>query len=95
MTSAPPTQADILASYIRTRLIGVHPDDQDLILEDPDYQRLLAALEAVRVARQLASIATDWNLDEVEIDGEMKSTYDLIEQFDAVLNGVPLIPEAR
>ncbi|USN15920.1 hypothetical protein PAPPERLAPAPP_01780 [Brevundimonas phage vB_BpoS-Papperlapapp] len=93
MTSAPPTQADILAGFIRTRLIGVRPDDQDLILDDHDYQRLLDALEAVRVARQLARIASDWNLDEVEIDGEMKPIWDLIDQFDAVLNGGSTIPE--
>lgn len=79
------TPAAKLAVAIRNHLLGVAPNDQDMILEDADYQRILDALEAVRVARQLASIATDWNLDEVEIDGEMKSTYDLIEQFDAVL----------
>ncbi|USN14548.1 hypothetical protein DOMOVOI_00730 [Brevundimonas phage vB_BpoS-Domovoi] len=94
-SATPPTQADILAGFIRTRLIGVLPDDQDLILDDHDYQRLLAALDAVRVARQLARIASDWNLDEVEIDGEMKPIWDLIDQFDAVLNGGSAAAEAR
>lgn len=35
------------------------------------------ATEALRVAVQLAKIASDWNLDEVEIDGEMMSIYDV------------------
>lgn len=51
--------------------------------------RLIAAApdlyEAVRIAKQLASIASDWNLSEVEIDGEMVSTYDLAEKFAAAL----------
>ena len=51
--------------------------------------RLIAAapdlLSAVRVAEQLASIATDWNLDEVEIDGQMVSTYDLLKSFQDVV----------
>ena len=38
--------------------------------------------EAVRKAIQLASIASDWNLDEVEIDGEMVNTYRLREEFE-------------
>lgn len=41
--------------------------------------------EAVRKAIQLASIATDWNLDEVEIDGQMVSTYELRDEFESVL----------
>lgn len=38
-------------------------------------------LEALRKAVQLASIASDWNLDEVEIDGEMVATLDLWSEF--------------
>lgn len=41
--------------------------------------------EAVRVAVQLAVIAGDWNLDEVEIDGEMRSTFELQKQFEEAL----------
>jgi len=32
---------------------------------------------ATRIAEQLAGIATDWNLTEAEIDGEMVSVYEL------------------
>lgn len=42
-------------------------------------------VEALRKARQLVDIATDWNLDEVEIDGEMVRTYSLGAEFDAAL----------
>lgn len=51
--------------------------------------RLIAAapemLEAVRKASQLASIASDWNLYEVEIDGAMVGIYALMAEFDAAL----------
>ncbi len=40
--------------------------------------------EVVRKSIQLASIASDWNLDEVEIDGEMVNTYRLREEFEKV-----------
>lgn len=33
------------------------------------------------LAEQLADIAIDWNLDEVEIDGEMTDTRDLRDKF--------------
>lgn len=51
--------------------------------------RLIAAapelLEATRVAQQLADIAAGWNLQEVEIDGEMRSIYDIKDIFrDAI-----------
>ena len=52
----------------------------------PDNPAELAALyEAIRIAEQLATIATDWNLDEVEIDGEMRSTYALRQMFADML----------
>lgn len=41
--------------------------------------------EAIRKAEQLAEIASDWHLDEVEIDGEMVSIYDLRDEFKAAL----------
>jgi hypothetical protein len=41
--------------------------------------------EALRKASQLASIACDWHLEEVEIDGEMVDTHDLRDEFDAAL----------
>lgn len=52
--------------------------------------RLIAAapdlLEVARKAEQLASIARDWNLYEVEIDGQMVSIYDLRDQFLAAIS---------
>lgn len=33
-----------LAEIIRTRLLGVHPDEQDVVLEDDDWCIILAAL---------------------------------------------------
>ncbi len=41
--------------------------------------------EACRKAVQLAEIARDWNLDEVEIDGHMVLTLDLVKEFRAAL----------
>jgi len=40
---------------------------------------------ACKVAYQLAIVASDWNLDEVEIDGEMMNTRDLQKQFNAAI----------
>lgn len=45
--SSPPTTtvvADQLAALIERRLLGVAPDDQDLVLEDHDWQRIIEAL---------------------------------------------------
>lgn len=42
-------------------------------------------LAAIKVAVQLAEVASDWNLDEVEIDGEMVRTHDLAERFRDVI----------
>lgn len=36
-----------LATMIRTRLLGVRPDDQDLALEDHDWRLIIEALEAL------------------------------------------------
>lgn len=43
----------------------------------PSSETIKTAIEALRVAVQLAEVASDWNLDEVEIDGEMMSIYDV------------------
>lgn len=55
-----------------------------------DLQYLMAAherlREALRVAVQLAAIASDWNLDEVEIDGEMREIHDVRAIFKAALS---------
>jgi hypothetical protein len=48
----------------------------DLIAAAPELYGI------VRKAIQLATIAIDWNLDEVEIDGEMVNTYRLREEFE-------------
>lgn len=51
--------------------------------------RLIAAapelLEALRIAREFMSIASDWNFHEAEINGEMRSTYDWLEVVDAAI----------
>lgn len=41
--------------------------------------------KALDKAVQLAEIASDWHLDEVEIDGEMVSIYDLRDEFKQAL----------
>lgn len=64
------------------------------LFDDPDRwaanNSLIAAApalyEAARVAEQLALIASDWNLDEVEIDGEMRDIYDIRDIFKAALS---------
>ncbi len=54
-----------------------------------DARRLVRAapelLEALKVARDFMSIASDWNVDEAEINGEMRSTYDWLAVVDAAL----------
>ena len=42
-------------------------------------------LAALRKASQLASIACDWHLEEVEIDGEMVDTHSLGDEFEAAI----------
>ena len=41
--------------------------------------------EAARIAEQLAYIASDWNLDEVEIDGEMRPINEVRAIFTAAI----------
>lgn len=52
-------------------------------LECAANARLIAAapemLEALRVAKEFMEIASDWNIDEAEIGGEMRSTYDWLD----------------
>lgn len=51
-------------------------------MNDTTFATAIAALDK---AKQLVDIATDWNLDEVEIDGEMVDTYSLTEVFEAAI----------
>jgi hypothetical protein len=48
-------------------------------------------------ALQLANVASDWNLSEVEIDGEMVDIYDLTGEFEAAVaaarRGRQLLPD--
>lgn len=44
-------------------------------------------VRALKIAEQLASIASDWNLDEVEIDGEMRGIHDVREVFTEAIKG--------
>ena len=54
-------------------------DDARLISAAPDL------LEALCIAKQFMEIARDWNIDEVEINGDMRSTYDLLEIVNAAI----------
>lgn len=62
------------------------------VTRDADMEanaRLIAAapdlLAALRIAADFMSIASDWNIDEAEINGEMKSTYDWLEVVQAAI----------
>jgi len=35
----------VLAALIRARLLGVRPEDQDLVLEDQDWRLIIDALQ--------------------------------------------------
>lgn len=70
---------DILA------LEGVLTNEHKYLLATAEREAAPQMHEALNKAKQLASIATDWNLTEVEIDGEMVSVYDLLREFKAVL----------
>lgn len=58
-----------------------------------DFENTISRLEAekavllaaCRIAEQLANLAGDWHLDEIEIDGEMRNIYDVRDIFaDAI-----------
>jgi hypothetical protein len=77
---------------ILSELTRAHPQSGDGELRHraaAEIERLTAEVDrlraALRKAEQLAIIASDWNLDEVEIDGEMVDTYDLRDEFRAAL----------
>ena len=63
----------------------INNTDIKYLLSTPKRAAAEELYEAVRKARQLASIATDWNLSEAEIDGEMVSVYDLLREFEAAV----------
>ena len=82
------TEAETLAAALDRRvpnLDGVPTIVQAATLlrqQAAEIERLRMALE---IARQFMVIASDWNIDEAEINGEMRSTYDWIEVVDAAL----------
>ena len=55
-------------------------------MSEKSQDLLHEALECVRIAEQIASISTDWNLDEMEIDGKMVRTWSLHAKFEKCLN---------
>lgn len=64
-----------LAELIETRLLGVEPDDQDLVLEDDDWRTILAALSQ-----------TDDQPDMARHEAEAETEYDRLKaQKDAIL----------
>jgi len=58
-----------------------HRAPQD-VMTSALFERVIGAL---RVAMQMAEVADDWNLDEVEIDGEMWRTWDIRNQMRTLL----------
>ena len=46
----PAAGREALSKIIRQRLLGVAPDDQDVVLEDDDWRLILAALSAPQAA---------------------------------------------
>ncbi len=54
-----------------------------------------AMREALRKAIQLAEIACDWHLEEVEIDGEMVDTHSLRDEFEEALSPTPNDQEGK
>lgn len=48
---------------------------------------LEVAIKALRIAEQLASIASDWNLEEVEIDDEMHGIHEVRQVFTEAIKG--------
>ena len=71
--------------YDLVAIFGVITGEVKYLWATPKREATDAMYEAVRKASQLASIATDWNLSEAEIDGEMVSVYDLLREFEAAL----------
>jgi len=53
------------------------------------HERIRAAapelLDALKIAEQFMSIASDWNFDEAEINGEMRSTYEWLDSIRAAI----------
>ncbi len=51
--------------------------------------RLIAAapdmLDALKIAKKFIEIASDWNIDGAEIEGEMRSTYDWLAVIQAAI----------
>lgn len=67
-------------------IFGKSDDDLKAAAELRRQHALIAELVgALEVASQFMSIASDWNIDEAEINGEMRSTYDWIEVVGAAL----------
>lgn len=66
----------------------VQPGDEDGCLGEANARLIAAApelLEALKIAEQFMQIASDWNIDEAEINGEMKSTYDWLDVVNAAI----------
>lgn len=42
-------------------------------------------VDVLKMAKEFMEIASDWNFDEAEINGRMRSTYDWIADIEAVL----------
>lgn len=50
--------------------------------------------EALELARHFTEIASDWSLNEMEVDGEIYSVYDVQKRLDAALQYLDTLPAA-
>ena len=78
-----------LAELIETRLLGVEPDEQDLVLEDYDWRTILAALSDrdVVLEEALRALLDDMRLTSPDDDYQLGWT----GAIDAVLSQIPAI----
>lgn len=74
----------ITAEAIRMDFLSRWENPDELMTEAAAELRRLEAtnvvlLKSLRISEQFMSIAMDWNIDEAEIDGEMRSTRHWLE----------------
>lgn len=71
------TQPEALRLAERLETFRWFPDDQAAAAELRRLHAKIALMrEALRIAEQYMTIASDWGIDEAEINGEMLSTLD-------------------
>ena len=68
-------------------VVDEHDKEIAFCQTEADAKRIADVSEAVRKGIQLCSICWDWDLLEVEIDGEMVDVKDLGKEFETALKG--------